>query len=55
MKWDVEYTDEFGDWWEGLSETEQIPSLRRSSCWKSLGHIWGIHTVQIFKVQNMDT
>lgn len=21
--WDVEYTDEFGDWWEALSEDEQ--------------------------------
>lgn len=21
--WDVEYTDEFGDWWAGLSETER--------------------------------
>ncbi len=24
MKWDVEYTDEFGKWWEGLSEDEQV-------------------------------
>lgn len=23
MVWEVEYTDEFGDWWEGLSEGEQ--------------------------------
>ena len=23
MSWDVEYTDEFGDWWSGLSEGEQ--------------------------------
>lgn len=23
MAWDVEYTDEFGDWWAGLSEEEQ--------------------------------
>lgn len=23
MKWDVEYTDEFGEWWAGLSEAEQ--------------------------------
>lgn len=23
MKWEVEYTDEFGTWWESLSETEQ--------------------------------
>jgi hypothetical protein len=24
MEWDVEYTDEFGIWWETLSEREQI-------------------------------
>lgn len=23
MKWDVEYTDEFGNWWRVLSEDEQ--------------------------------
>lgn len=24
MEWVVEYTDEFGDWWDTLAETEQI-------------------------------
>jgi len=24
MSWDVEYTDEFGDWWNSLSEDEQV-------------------------------
>ncbi len=24
MAWDVEYTDEFGEWWEGLNNAEQI-------------------------------
>ena len=24
MTWDVEYTDEFGEWWGGLTEAEQI-------------------------------
>jgi len=23
MAWDVEYTDEFGDWWAGLTEGQQ--------------------------------
>lgn len=23
MSWDVEFTDEFGDWWSGLSEQEK--------------------------------
>jgi hypothetical protein len=21
--WDIEFTDEFGEWWDGLSEDEQ--------------------------------
>jgi len=24
MQWEVEYTDEFGEWWAGLPEAEQI-------------------------------
>ncbi len=24
MPWEVEYTNEFGDWWDGLSEGEQV-------------------------------
>ena len=24
MSWDVEYTDEFGAWWDRLTEEEQI-------------------------------
>lgn len=24
MAWEVEFTDEFGQWWDGLSEAEQI-------------------------------
>jgi hypothetical protein len=23
MSWEVEFTDEFGQWWEGLTEDEQ--------------------------------
>lgn len=23
MKWDIEYTDEFGEWWDSLTEEEQ--------------------------------
>src|SRR3990167_992114 len=23
-RWEVEYTDEFGAWWQGLSEAEQV-------------------------------
>lgn len=24
MAWEVEYTDEFGQWWDGLNEDEQV-------------------------------
>ena len=24
MEWEVEYTDEFGDWWKSLTEDEQV-------------------------------
>lgn len=24
MSWDIEYTDEFGEWWSSLSEDEQV-------------------------------
>ncbi len=24
MTWNVEYTDEFGGWWQSLSENEQV-------------------------------
>lgn len=29
MKWEVEYTDEFGDWWSGLTDAEH-ESIRAS-------------------------
>jgi hypothetical protein len=35
VKWDVEYTDEFGEWWSGLTEGEQ-ESLRAGV--RLLGH-----------------
>jgi len=27
MSWDIEYTDEFGSWWNELSESEQESRL----------------------------
>lgn len=29
MSWEVEYTNEFGDWWETLDEAEQIEITAR--------------------------
>ena len=52
MSWDVEYTDEFEAWWEGLSEQEQVslaasvalleergPSLDRKSTRLNSSHL----------------
>jgi hypothetical protein len=49
MGWDIEYTDEFGEWWAGLSQGEQesLPaSVRlREECGPMLGfpHSSGIN------------
>jgi hypothetical protein len=49
MSWDVEYTDEFGDWWEGLTEDEQISLDASVRLLEALGptlkypHSSGIH------------
>ncbi|WP_345796658.1 type II toxin-antitoxin system RelE/ParE family toxin [Castellaniella sp. MT123] len=50
MKWEVEYTDEFGDWWGTLTEDEQV-SLDASvrlleTCGPNLGfpHSSGINS-----------
>lgn len=29
MNWEIEYTDDFGGWWEGLSEETQVPRADR--------------------------
>ena len=42
MTWDVEYTDEFGDWWGSLTEDAQA-SLVASVQLLEERH-WGIHT-----------
>lgn len=49
MSWDVEYTDEFGDWWNGLTEDEQISLDASVRLLEALGptlkypHSSGIH------------
>jgi len=41
MKWEVEYKDEFGQWWSGLTEEERVslgcisPTVRRT--WSQFG------------------
>jgi hypothetical protein len=37
MAWDVEFTDEFGDWWKGLDEEEQKSVDRYVSLLQQLG------------------
>lgn len=48
MKWDVEYTDEFGDWWQGLSETEQVAITASVQLLEELGpHLGYPHSSNI--------
>ena len=35
--WEVEYTDEFGKWWETLSEKEQISVVASIGLLEKLG------------------
>jgi len=37
MAWEVEYTDEFGDWWDTLTESEQDAVDRCVICLEDLG------------------
>ena len=41
MAWDVEYTNEFGDWWVGLAEGEQEDITAVVDCWQSTGPGFG--------------
>ena len=35
MEWEVEYSHEFGVWWDSLSEVSRQNSLPRLSCYKN--------------------
>ncbi len=37
MTWDVEYTDEFGDWWQSLGKTEQMSVAHSIGLLEALG------------------
>jgi len=44
MAWEVEYTNEFEAWWNGLTEEEQIELDAKVRCWNNMarssqGHI----------------
>lgn len=41
MRWEVEYTDEFGLWWESLSESEQIALAASVSLLEQRGPLLG--------------
>jgi hypothetical protein len=45
MEWEVEFTDEFGAWWEGLGEAEQEDINASVILLQQLGPILSIHTV----------
>jgi hypothetical protein len=39
MKWEVEYTDEFNDWWETITEEEQIEVVAKVTLLEKHGPI----------------
>ena len=44
MTWNVEYTDEFGDWWAGLTEDEQVSLAASVQLLEARGQRWGTRT-----------
>jgi hypothetical protein len=41
MAWEVEYTDEFGKWWDGLTEDEQVQIDRKVHLLTEAGPLLG--------------
>ncbi|WP_208596381.1 hypothetical protein [Desulfonatronospira thiodismutans] len=46
MQWEVEYTDEFGEWWDSLSEEEQISIDASGSAFGANGADIGVPSQQ---------
>lgn len=53
--WEVEYTDEFGEWWDTLSEKEQIDIAACVGLLEEYGLILSFLTHQEFKTQSTHT
>jgi hypothetical protein len=47
MKWEVEYTDEFEQWWQALTEAEQGIFLHRCIYSKKEVRVLGFRTVAV--------
>jgi hypothetical protein len=55
MSWDVEYTDEFGEWWAGLSEGEQESLAASVRLLEERGRRWASLTVAVSTDRNIVT
>jgi len=56
MAWDVEYTDQFDDWWEGLTEDQQEAVTARVELLEQQGPSLGrpiVDSLQGTKVHNL--
>jgi hypothetical protein len=54
--WEIEFTDEFGEWWGGLDEPEQEDVLASVNLLRSIGPMLGrphVDSVQASKHANM--
>jgi hypothetical protein len=56
MAWEIEFTDEFGSWWDGLNESEQEDVLASVDLLRSIGPSLGsphVDSVASSKHSNM--
>ena len=53
MKWEVEYTDKFGAWWESLTEAEQDSIDASVGLLEQLGPQLGFRIVPKSKARHM--
>ena len=55
MAWDIEYTDEFGEWWNSLSENEQESVRASVVLLEEYGPICRRPAVPVLRRRNMPT
>ena len=54
MEWDVEYTDEFEQWWATLTEAEQVDvAATVTFCYKAKAHSYRSHIVLGLIIQSI--
>jgi len=55
MSWDVEYTNEFGEWWQTLADAQQDDVTAGTELLLESGPIFGFHIPHRLKVRSIAT